>query len=223
MKCRKATIDDGCNPELLVGAELSGTLETPVVHAPDPIVIPEGFTPYSRINRMPSSSEMVCFFEHDPMFAEVLIDPKAHVAEFAAFPMITQLDCSVYRDMPLGAQLTNIYRSRVVAAYFQRCGANVWPLARWGDERTYTDLLLPEAPAFCGIEASSPVVVSGYGCSRGKENQFYFQEGLESLVDTVRPELILLYGTPQQLVRHVMHKTEVIHYPDWTSRMKGGR
>ncbi len=222
-KRQKANLDDGCNPELLVGAEFVGIWEMPLVHAPRPLVIPEGFTPYSKLDRAPTACEMLCFFEHDPVFSDVLRSPGAHLEELTRLPMMTQLDCSVYRDMPLAAQLVNIYRSRVIASYFQRNGATVWPLARWGDERTFTDTLFAEAPAFCGIERLSPVVVSGYGCSRSAEDRYYFQAGIEALVDTVRPQVVLLYGTPFKLAGHVLHKTEVIHYPDWTSRMKAGR
>lgn len=172
-KRQKANLDDGCNPELLVGAEFVGIWEMPLVHAPQPLVIPEGFTPYSKLDRAPTACEMLCFFEHDPMFSDVWRDPAAHLEELTRLPMMAQLDCSVYRDMPFAAQLANIYRSRVIASYFQRSGATVWPLARWGDERTFTDSLFPEAPAFCGIERLSPVVVSGYGCSRSAEDRYY--------------------------------------------------
>ena len=47
-KKRKANLNDGCNPELGSGAKFDGFLEIPIIEAPNKIIIPSGFTPFSK-------------------------------------------------------------------------------------------------------------------------------------------------------------------------------
>ena len=52
---RKATLDDGCNPELVQGCVWSGELEIPTIKKPDKIIIPPGFLPpYCRLRNIVS-------------------------------------------------------------------------------------------------------------------------------------------------------------------------
>lgn len=153
----------------------------------------------------------------------MLKQPEAYVETAKKFSVFVPPDCSVYRDMPLALQITNIYRSRAIGAYMQQHGANTYPLVRWGDERTYSTAVLPEPVAFIGVVKHSVVVISTYGCIRGKENRKHFKAGLEAMVEYLEPTLVLVHGTmPKEVFCEVLNKSEFIHYPDWISRMKGG-
>lgn len=221
-KKRKAIIDDGFNPELVEGASFCGLFGIPLIEAPHDNSIPEGFTTFTQRHRAPTNREALCSFEQDREFAEVLIEPSAFVDEFNRFFMFVPTDCSVYRNAPLAVQIGNIYKSRAIGSYYQRHGSNVWPLVRWGDERTYTTSVLPEKVAFAGIEHGSPVVISGYGCMAGVDNKVHFRAGLEAMMDTVEPSIVLVYGPmPDRVFRGVLNHAEFINFPDWTSRMKG--
>lgn len=223
MASRKITIDDGFNSELVEGATRVGAFGMPLIGPPYDATPPQGLTIFSQRHRAPTDSEALCFFEHDIVFGDVLIHPEDYVKGFAGFQALVPPDCSAYRNAPPMAQLANIYRSRAVGWYYQSRGANVWPLARWGDERTYTTCVFPEKVAFEGIAYGSPVVVSGYGCMAGADNKIHFRAGLDALLDTVEPPVVLVYGPmPEGVFGPVMHRAEFINYPDWTSRMKGG-
>lgn len=78
---RKANLDDGCNPELVAGAVFDGELEIPVIHAPAEIVIPSGITPFSKREKAIGTDEAVGFFEKDPVFSKVLINPSSYVED----------------------------------------------------------------------------------------------------------------------------------------------
>ena len=220
---RKANLDDGCGPELVVGAEFDGIFDIPIVEPPSSILIPSGMTPYSRAGRDSTGNEMCVFFEKDSEFADVLIDPDACLRKIGHFPAIAQVDCSLYVDMPLSAQITNVYRSRAIASYWQRQGANVWPLARWGDERTYTTDYFPQPLAFAGIRHRSPVVVGAYGVRKHRDDLRHFCEGFEALINYVAPSIVLVYGRSRRdLYGHLRSKTEIHEYEDWTRRMRAG-
>lgn len=222
MAKRKAIIDDGFNPELVEGARLDGIFEIPCIDLPQEVLVPTGLTSWTNRHRASSDCEMIEFFEKDISFAEVLIHPEEYVDDIASFPIFTPLDCSLYRDATLTAQIANIYRSRAIGFYFQRRGANVYPLVRWGDERTYTTCLFPEKVAFAGVPRHSPVVVSSYGCYRGGQNKFHFKAGLMAMMDELEPSMVVVHGSlSKDLAERVRSRAELYQYPDWTARVKG--
>ena len=223
MAKRKLTADDGFSPELVVGATFDGLFEIPHINPPRNIVTPEGFTPFSKRRYAPTDGEALCFFEMDTMFAEVLRNPHSYIDEFKAFPIFVPCDNSLYRDSPLVVQIANIYRSRATGHFYQYHGANVYPLIRWGDERTYTTCVWPEKVAFAGIERHSPVVISTYGCIQGKDNKYHFRAGLEAMMEELEPSLVLVHGPmPDKVFASVSQLSKFIQYPDWITRVKGG-
>jgi len=111
MKTRKATLDDGCNPELVRGADFDGYLGIPIIHKPEKMIIPSGMTPFTYRNRITSGGEAICFHEKDPEFSDVLIRPDDYLDVFQKHILISP-DCSLYRDAPLAVQITNVYRNR---------------------------------------------------------------------------------------------------------------
>lgn len=172
---RKANLDDGCNPELVAGAVFDGELEIPVIHAPAEIVIPSGITPFSKREKAIGTDEAVGFFEKDPVFSKVLINPSSYVEDFRRFRFLLPVDCSLYRDAPLAVQVANLYRSRALGSYYQRNGCNVYPLVRWGNELTYTTRYFPERIAFLGIPKHSVVCLGTYGCISNREDKHEYK------------------------------------------------
>ena len=45
---RKATIDDGMNPELVYGAEFDGYFGIPLIRKPDKFIIPSDIVPFTK-------------------------------------------------------------------------------------------------------------------------------------------------------------------------------
>ena len=122
-KSTKATIDDGCNPELVAGADFDLPLGIPIIHKPKEILIPSGITPFSYRERAIGSNEAIGFNERDMNFAAVLRAPKDYIEDFSRFQMMISPDCSLFRDAPLSVQLTNVYRNRAIGSYYQRQGS----------------------------------------------------------------------------------------------------
>lgn len=220
---RKANLDDGCNPELVRGAKFDGLLDIPVISAPDTISVPTGFTPFTKRDKSLGTDDAICFFEKDPKFAEVLIDPAAYIEDFRRFRYLLPTDCSLYVDATLAVQITNLYRSRAIASYYQGNGCNVYPMARWGNEHTYTTDYFPERVAFLGLPKHSVTCIGTYGCINSRIEKYYFKHGLKAMLDTLEPEVVMVYGAmPSDVFGDYLHRTEFIQYPDWTTRMHGG-
>lgn len=223
MRRIKANLDDGCNPELVAGATFALPLGIPIIKAPPQIIIPEGITPFSVRHRAPSFNEAIGFYEKDINFAEVLRSPQDYIDDFGRFEALISPDCSLYRDAPLTVQLANIYRNRAIGSYYQRRGQYVIPQIRWGNEYTYTTKYFPEKIAFIGAEMHSIVAIGTYGCFDGKENKYYFSAGLEAMMETLEPQIVLVYGSmPEKIFGQYMSYAKFVQYPDWTTRMHGG-
>ena len=122
--------------------------------------------------------------------------------------------------MPLAAQVTNIYRSRAIGYYLQKHGVYVVPCVRWGDERTYTTQCLPEKIAFLGIEKHSIVSIGTYGQLKNTVNRYYFEKGLDSMMETLEPEIVLVYSKMPQEIKDKYPLTNFVEYEDWTSIMR---
>lgn len=219
---QKAILDDGCCPELVAGAEFDLPLGIPIIKAPSKIIIPEGITPFSMRDRAPNSNEAIGFHEKDISFAEVLRSPAEFIDDFSRFAALISPDCSLYRDAPLSVQLTNVYRNRAIGSYYQRRGQYVITQIRWGNEYTYTTKYFPERIAFLGAERRSIVAIGTYGCFRGKENKYHFSAGLDAMMETLEPQVVLVYGAmPDKVFAPYTNYAQFVHYPDWTTRMHG--
>ena len=94
----------------------------------------------------------------------------------------------------------------------------VIPNVRWGDERSYTIVELPEKFAFLGVPKNSIVSIGTYGCIKNKENKQYFVEGLSAMLDELSPEVVLVYGgMPEAIFGQFKERTNFVNYPDWIS------
>lgn len=218
-KSTKATIDDGCSPELVAGADFDLPLGIPIIHAPKKIIIPAGITPFSERNRADVSEEAIGFHEKDMNFADVLKAPQDFVEDFSRFKMLISPDCSLFRDAPLSIQLTNVYRNRAIGSYYQRQGINIIPQVRWGNEYTYTTNYFPDRIAFLGVEKQSIVAIGTYGCIRTKDDRYHFSAGLDAMMDFLEPKWVLVYGNmPDSIFERYKAYANFCQYPDWISR-----
>lgn len=221
---RHAILDDGCNPELVCGSKFDGILEVPLIRKPDRIEIPTGITPFDKRDRCSHpEDEAIGFYVKDDIFGDVLHDPEAYIENFRRFKIMISPDCSLYRNAPLPAQVTNLYRNRAIGSYYQRKGLLVYPQVRWGNELTYTTKYFPEKIAFLGVEKGGVVAVGTYGCIKTAEAKYHFKAGLEAMLETLEPQVVLVYGAmPMKVFGDYLHLTQFIQFDNWTKRCRGG-
>ncbi|MBR0137012.1 MAG: DUF4417 domain-containing protein [Erysipelotrichaceae bacterium] len=213
---KKSFISDGCNPEFVVGAHFDGVFEIPVIEKPSKIVIPSSIIPFSQRNRMVEPYGAVGFYEMDSKFSDVIKNPEKYVDDFRRFQMIISPDCSLYRDAPVAVQITNTYKNRAIGSFLQRQGLYVIPQIRWGSEATYTTKILPERIAFLGVRKRSIVAIGTYGCIQHRYDKFYFEAGLEAMLESLEPEVVLVYGSmPESVFSKYTGYTRFVQYDNW--------
>ena len=219
---RRAVIDDGMKPEFVNGADFDGYYGIPVIKKPEEIIIPKSIVPFSKLGKADTFDDAIATYEMDQKFSDLLIHPENYVEDLKRHIFIS-LDCSLYRNAPYAAQVTNVYRSRAIGSYYQRQGVYVIPQIRWGNSLTYTTEVFPEKVAFLGVEKHSIVAIGTYGCSQTKDDKYHLKAGLEAMLETLEPVVVLVYGSMNKSVfSDYMGATKFVHYPDWTTKSHQG-
>jgi hypothetical protein len=117
-----ACLSDGCNPEFVIGAEFDGIFEMPIIKRPKKVIIPENLVPFSKMDKVDPKAFAVCEYENDVEFKDILVHLDEYIEIMKKYQGFISSDCSVYRDMPLAIQITNIYRSRTIGYCLSNCG-----------------------------------------------------------------------------------------------------
>lgn len=124
---------------------------------------------------------------------------RNNLFQFRTVQTLITPDCSLYRDASLAVQVTNLYRNRAIGSYYQRKWLYVIPQIRWGNELTYTTRYFPEKIAFLGVEKHGIAAIGTYGCISGKADKAYFSAGLQAMLETLEPAVVLVYGAMPEL------------------------
>ena len=127
------------------------------------------------------------FFIDDYQFQRVWNQPDRYIAPLKRFQCVLTPDFSTYMDMPEAMKIYNVFRSRLIGAYWQSCGLKVIPTLQWAG---------PESFSYCfsGIPNNSTVAVSTVGVNDNPTAELYWRLGMRYAIDRLEPEKILLYG-----------------------------
>lgn len=131
----------------------------------------------------------VHFYLDDYQFERVWNQPERYAEMLRKFDFVFTPDFSLYMDMPKPLQIYNVYRNRLLGAYWQEQGINVIPTLSWSDEDSFRF-------AFSGIEPGGIVSVSTVGIYRNNEAREIWLKGMAKMIKIVRPKTILIYGKP---------------------------
>ena len=157
-----------------------------------PIIWNENFIPDDLIgfNYALSSDKKSCgihFYVDDYQFERIWNDPEKYLETLKEYECILSPDFSLYMDMTMPVKIWNVYRSRLIGAYYQSRGIKVIPTISWAEEETY---------AFCfkGIPEGSIVSISTIGVKRSSEALKIWKDGVKEMIEQIKPSAILIYG-----------------------------
>jgi hypothetical protein len=71
-----------------------------------------------------------------------------------------------------------------------------------------------------GVEKHSMVSIGTYGQLKNAVNRYYFEKGLDSMMETLEPEIVLVYSKMPQEIKDKYLVTNFVEYEDWTSIMR---
>ena len=171
-----------------LGFEVVGEEQIPLLRRLGPEFIPEELVCFDQPSRVSEFKKAgLHFFAQDKKFQSVVIHPEKYVEKFSPYQVILTPDVTLSTGMPPSVRIQNIRASRQAGAVWESRGLNVVPTVRWSSKDDYEI-------AFSGIPSHSVVAVGTYGAMRDRALRKVLLDGLEVLVNRVKPVSILIYG-----------------------------
>ena len=127
-----------------------------------------------------------CFID-DYQFERLWNRPNEYIELVRPYQCMLSPDFSLYTDMTMPTKIWNVYRSRLIGAYYQTQGIEVIPTVQWAEPETYE---------FCfkGIERGGTVAVSTIGVKEDPDCLALWNAGMREMIKQVKPKTILVYG-----------------------------
>jgi hypothetical protein len=157
-----------------------------------PIIKKETFIPkelvgFNYAKTSENKNVGIHFYLDDYQFERLWNDPDEYIDILKDYDCILSPDFSLYLDMPMPMKIWNVYRSRQIGSYYQKCGIKVIPTIQWAEKETFT---------FCfeGIEQGSVVSVSTIGVKRDENALQIWRDGMDEMIKRIKPSKILVYG-----------------------------
>lgn len=133
------------------------------------------------------AGKAVHFFIDDYQFERVWSNPERYVDKLKRYVCVATPDFSPYGDMPLAAQIFNIYRKNWVGAFLQNNGITVIPTVRASTDERSLDFYID------GFPQKSIVLISNMWTKSETEKNVFLKE-YQTMVERLRPKKIFVYG-----------------------------
>lgn len=133
------------------------------------------------------SGKGVHFFLDDYQFQRLWNNPEKYIDKLSQYEVVLTPDFSPYADMPMATQIFNHYRKHWVGALLQEYGVKVIPTIRASRDERSLEWYLDGEPV-------GGVVCISSMWTADKEAKEYFLKEFETMVDTLKPEKIYVYG-----------------------------
>ena len=206
--------DDGLRPELLERSFYDGIFEIPRLEPLEQIVEPAGLVPFSKRQR--ARNRFVHFYEHEAHYQDFTNHPEKYIKDLLEHPGIISPDNSILVEAPLCAQIANLFISRRNASFLQHSGVYQIPNVRWGDERTFTTVELPEAVAFIGIPHNSIGSIGTYGCCQTQDEKRLMHLGVVEMLKVLHPQIVVIYGSmPKDVFCDLPYEPRFLRFDNW--------
>ena len=190
-KKKKKKVKDVFKAYLTVGAERTPVEEYPIIPSwmiPTELgnvkVIP--FSKWKDVRRH-IGDYYICFYCEDDKFLSVLNNPKKYIKLFRRAKGIIGFDYSVYSDMPVYKQKSQMGDNLSLTFYYGMLSFKVIPNIRFGLEATCEDFLK-------AIPKHSTIAIGSYGCVHSKEEQERYRKFLKHILFELDPQNVIVYG-----------------------------
>lgn len=145
--------------------------------------------PFTARVRHSGKGEAVHFFLYDDTFVSVWYKLEAATHSLCKFEYLFAPDFSLFTDDERFHLINklNMFRSRLIAAYWQKCGFKVIPVASWGDANSFSY-------CFKGLPEHSVIAVCGIGHDHNNAARTLWHLGIAELTKRKKPTRIIVYG-----------------------------
>ncbi len=185
---RRLKID---NMHLLPEMRLTSTYGLPIV---DPLRsnIDCDIVSYSKRKQFCSSTTGIHFFGDDEKIIPTTWNNlEKTTANLVEYPLVIGPDPSLYVDLGMAINITNVYRSRFVTSHWQQNGIPTVPLFTFGDISSL---------AYCldGFPEDSVVALSGVGHERSVSSEKLWNFCVNRMIEEKYPSMLIIYGGTEE-------------------------
>ena len=180
------------NIHLSAGLKLVGKNELPEVKAYTG-EIPLILTPYS-MKDTGNKNGAVHFYIDDYRFDGMYT--FGHIIHYtknvALYRIVIAPDFSLYLDQSRTLNLYQLYKNRVVTAYWQSLGMQVIPSISWGNAESFEY-------CFDGLPQNSILSIGGLGNRHHASMIKLWEYGVRLTIERLHPIALIVYGAPMKL------------------------
>lgn len=203
----KTMFDDGFSNFLVEGANFVGSAGIPMLLDTQNAQEPLSLWPFERRNLTDNFRQYIHFYLFDKTFAPILHSPWKYLQKLQLFDGMLSPDFSLATGQSRCLQEANTYMNRAVGFYFQRHGIPVIPNIRWSDKASFDF-------CFLGVPKNRMVAISTHGCIQNKERKAQFKEGLDAMLNTLLPPVVLVHGyMPDVIFGEYLDQVRFHRYP----------
>lgn len=175
------------NHKLCEVLSFTGKYEMPVVKPID-CQVPAAIAAMYRIkNHAVPSCCIPHFYTTDRNFESTWSTPYKCLEQLSRFPAVISTDFSLYNELVYAQKVWNIFRNKLLAAWWQYNGISVISNVSWIHGYDYD---LP----FDGWPLNSVIAVNSTGIGRDRRCKHMWLEGYNEMLRRLRPLHILRYG-----------------------------
>lgn len=164
----------------------TGEYEMPVVK-PTLCNIPKEIIAFYQIKRFKDKGYVPHFYTDDYKFENVWSFPRKSLPTLMHCSEIISTDFSVYEDLLFPQKLWNIFRNKLLAAWWQYNGLKVIPNVSWIHGKDYSI-------SFDGWPKESVIAVNSTGVGNCCRCKSMWLEGYNAMLEILKPTHILRYG-----------------------------
>lgn len=163
----------------------AGIFNLPVL--PKCEIVPNGIVCFDQVKPETNRNQFLHTHTTDDKLESMWLNPERYLRRFSEFQGIYPPDFSQYTDMDRPASIWNLYRMRVMSAYYSVQGLHVMLVATWNtpDSFPYT---------FDGLPQRGMIGVSTVGVLKNPRYRKLFAVGYAEMVKRLKPEIVVLYG-----------------------------
>lgn len=174
------------NQDICQYLSFTGDYEMPVVKPID-IPAPQGIIAFYQMKRCKGFGYTPHFFTSDYKYEYIWTHPHKALRTLKNYPQIISPDFSVYEDLLLPQKYWNIFRNKLLAAWWQYNGLCVVPNVPWIHGFDYH-------LSFDGWPKHSVIAINSTGVGRDDRCKAMWLEGYHVMMEMLSPKHILRYG-----------------------------
>lgn len=176
---------DVFNLKLTENLKFCGPYDLPIIKGTK--VIPDKVISFNYANSCKTPEEyFVHFYIDDYQFERIWKRPEYYLKLLKKFKGIISPDFSTYTNMPKAQQIFQVYKSRLISAYYERYGIDIIPNISWSDEDSLSWTLE-------GIPKNSIIALSTNGVLN-KSIKDNFIQCYKKVIEILEPKTVIIIG-----------------------------